>query len=584
MKRLYKILLVFVLSLSIVGCNSNDTSNASKTENKDFAAFVETLPEKIIGTNGFDLNYTFHNPSEYGIEKELGDIKATSMKEYEESIDECEDLLKELKKFKYDSLTIEQQEEYDVLKEYLERSILLDGYAYFDNNYLGSYLGMQAQLPIILLEFELHDKQDLDSYLNVLKTAPEAFIGYAELEKERQEKGTGMSKVLLDGVIEQCENFANGDVTFLVEAMNEKIDAADFLSDEEKQQAKADNESYTKNEFMSAYTKLKEELQGITPKEKDGGIAQMKDGGEYYEALFQNKCGFDWDIDTLEKFLSDKQKEYRKEYTKLVSKYMDSENQMDGETYGDFRTPEENIDYLAEAYTKYFPDAGTMQYRVVDVPESMRDNFSPAAYLTSRVDRAKEEPLLILINGGYTNKDFKTIAHEGYPGHMYQDCYFQQLDVAPFRYLLGCNGYSEGWATYIEGKAHWFTKNNNENILKANEAGEKFSSTLMAQWDIDINYHGMTREEFKDELDVISGGNYTEQKANEQYDILLENPTNYLMYFVNGLYFDELYTKAEKELGKNFDPIEFHKVLLDIGPVGMGLLTEKVDAYIEENK
>ncbi|MFV0395051.1 MAG: DUF885 domain-containing protein [Coprobacillaceae bacterium] len=580
MKKLYKIVLALILTFTLVGCTSDN-----KSEKEDFTKFVEELPALLAGTNGFDLNYTFHNPSAYGIDKEVGDIEAATTKEYEESFTECKDLLKELEAFDYDSLTKEQQEDYDVLKDYLERQLLLEDYVYFDNNYLGSYIGMQAQLPIILLEFELHDKQDLETYLNVLKTAPEAFKGYADIERERQDEGVGMSQVLLDGVIEQCENFANGDVTFLVDEMNDKIDAAEFLSDAEKEEAKINNESYTKNEFVQAYTTLKEELQSITPDKADGGIADQENGQEYYEALFQNQCGFDWTIDELEDYLEEKESEYMSVVYKAMLKDPSIETTMFGQSYGTFNSAEENIDYLADKYTEYFPDAGMMKYRVVDIPESMQENFSPAAYLTSRIDRQDDEPLLILINGEYESSNFSTIAHEGYPGHMYQDCYFQQLDVSSFRYLLSCKGYAEGWATYIEGQAHWFTQEDNEDILEVYEDYQKLNHAMMAKWDININYHGMTREEFKAEIESMYGeGVLTDEELYDQYNILLENPTNYLMYFVNGLYMDELYNKAEEELGKDFDQVEFHEVILDIGSVSMTLLTEKVDAYIEENK
>jgi uncharacterized protein (DUF885 family) len=579
MKKVSKIIVVIFMSLAFFGCGS-----VNSIENAMFSEFIDGLPARLAGTNGFDLNYSFNDPSAFGIEKEVGSIAAFTMDEYVKSIVEMKELLEELEAFDYNTLTTNQQLDYDILFEYLERQLLLEGYEYFNNNYLGSFLGVQAQLPVLLLEFQLQDKQDLETYLHVLKTAPEVFQGYADNEKVRQENGTGMSQVLLDVVIEQCDNFASGDVAFLIEAMNQKIDDANFLSYEEKEEAKSNNESYTNNEFRQAYVNLKAELEAITPEMEDGGIAQQENGKAYYEALFQFRCGLDWTIAQLEAYLDDKEEEYFNFVLQKVMADPSLQTTMFEQSYGDFASVEETIDYLAKVYLEYFPEVEKMQYRVVDVPKSMQDNFSPAAYLTSRIDRKDEEPLLILINGRHENTDFTTIAHEGYPGHMYQDNYFQQLDVSTFRYLLGCMGYTEGWATYIEGKTHWFTKEDNADILEVFESYQKITHAVMAKWDIQINYHGISREEFKRELEGMYGeGVFSEADANAQYNLILENPTNYLMYFVNGLYFTDLYNEAKETLGGNFDPIAFHQVLLDIGPVGMSLLTKQVEEYIEEN-
>jgi len=580
MKRMFKIIVVVFISLTLFGCSNS----IEPIKSAEFSEFVEGLPARLAGTNGFNLNYIFNNPSAFGIEKEIGSIASPTMEEYVQSIVETKELLVELEAFDYHTLTADQQLDYDILSEYLERQLLLEGFENFNNHYLGSFLGIQAQLPVLLLEFQLHDRQDLETYLHVLQTAPEVFKGYADNERVRQENGVGMSQVLLDNVIQQCDTFASGEVTFLIDAMNQKIDNADFLSAEEKLQAKSNNELFTNTQFRQAYVNLKEELETIVPDMEDGGIAQQQNGKAYYEALFQFHCGLDWTIEQLETYLDAKEEEYFNLVLQKVMVDPSLQTAMFEQSYGDFTSVEETIDYLAQVYTEYFPEIENTQYRVVDVPKTMEDNFSPAAYLTSRIDRKAEEPLLILINGGHENTDFTTIAHEGYPGHMYQNNYFQQLDVSTFRYLLDCNGYTEGWATYIEGKVHWFTKEDNAEILEVFQAYQKISHAIMAKWDIQINYYGISRDEFKINLAEMYGeGVFSDKDADAQYNIILENPTNYLMYFVNGFYFTDLYDGAKDAIGEDFDPISFHQVLLDIGPVGMPLLTKQVEAYIKDN-
>ena len=45
---------------------------------------------------------------------------------------------------------------------------------------------------------------------------------------------------------------------------------------------------------------------------------------------------------------------------------------------------------------------------------------------------------------------FTTLAHEGFPGHLYQTVSFAENNPSNIRYLVTSSGYVEGWATYVE--------------------------------------------------------------------------------------------------------------------------------------
>lgn len=577
-KRITRFLLVIVISLGLIGCANNATPT------KAFDDFIKDLPKEMVASDSLDLNYEFNDPSKYGIKKEVASLPSSSKKESDTAYQDSERILKELESYDYDSLDDNQKLEYDILKDYLKRVLLTKDYFYLDNNFLGSFIGFQAELPFLLNEFTLNDKTDLESYLNILKTAKDTFKEYVENEKTRQKNDAGMSQVILDKVIEQCDNFVNSDVTYLVNELNEKIDKATFLTEEEKAKAKQDNENYTRNDLVQAYQALSEGLSSIKAKDADGGIAQQKNGKEYYEALFQKNCGIDMTIDELDTYLEEKMNYFSSEYLKLSKKYENEDlwEKASTATYGEFTTAEENIDYLASRYALYYPDAGTMTYRVLSVPLEMQDNFSPAAYLTSKVDRRDDEPLAIIINGDYKPSIFTTIAHEGYPGHMYQDNYFKKLNVSTFRYLVDCKGYAEGWATYAEDRSYLLTESDNTDYLKAYSYNNKIISAFMARMDILVNYKGLTREEFREKIQSVLS--ISDEQCDEQYDIFIETPTNSLNYYVNGFYFEDLYNKAQKALGDKFDEIAFHKVVLDTGSTSMIIVEQQVDKYIKENK
>lgn len=579
MKKFTRIMLAFLLSLTLVGCTTE-----TKVE-KDFTAFIEELPKELMGDNGFDLNFYFYNAKAYGFEKTSEGIAISSVEEIEESYSEYQDLLDTLNKYDYDTLTKQQQQDYDVLQEYLERTLLLKDYIYFDHTFLGSFVGFQAQLPLLLMEFSFNDQEDVSIYLDCLKKAPADFKEMVKIEKQRQKEGTGMSKRLLDGVIEQASTFSTGDYEFLITSFNEKIEQVDFLTQEQKEEAKQKNEKFVVEGLLFAYALLADELNTITPKQKDGGIYGRDEADDYYVALYQNKLGLSFTIDELKEYIDNKEEETLTKISDFIFKNPELQDfSYEDIAYDNFETIEENINYLASVYSQYYPKVDAIDFVAKVVPDSMKSNFSPAAYLTSRIDRTIE-PLMVIVNGTYEPSLFDTVAHEGYPGHMYQDVYFKKQDVSTFRYLLDCNGYSEGWATYAEKNSYRFVQSTDKKMLELRGYLVDLTKLAYCKWDIAINYEGMTRKEFKEDIETNFGeAALGPKELEEMYSTFMETPTNYLQYYITGFYFQDLYDKAKKELGSKFDEVDFHKVILDVGLVGMELVEKYVDQYIQDTK
>ena len=114
--------------------------------------------------------------------------------------------------------------------------------------------------------------------------------------------------------------------------------------------------------------------------------------------------------------------------------------------------PKEILSYLQETIYNDFPELKEeVNCNIKEVHKSLQDHLSPAFYLTPALDKCDENN--IYINRGGNNDMstiFTTLAHEGYPGHLYQHVYFNQQNPNPIRSLLNFSGYSEGWATYCE--------------------------------------------------------------------------------------------------------------------------------------
>lgn len=582
MKKILSCILVFSLLLCLFACTQKDTEQIQK----DFDAFLEGLPSRFVSSDDMNLEFLFIHPEKFGFEKELLELPYADLNDYKESNEDVQKMLKELDEFSYKDLTVDQQLTYDIVKDYLIRTQMSEEYYYLDNSYLGSFLGLQAQLPLLLNEYTFESENDLLSYFHILETSPEMFKKYGEMEKERIDHDVGLSQDILDKVIQQCENFANDKEPFLIETINEKIDAVDFYNDQQKKEAKLKNEKLLKESFVKAYADLGKQLSTYHGKEESVGLAHLKNGKEYYEYLIHSQTGIDDSIEDIQSYFNKKLKESITEMTAFMMKNPEVSEDFDfGHLqYGSFDSFEENIDDLYVKMKNNYPNIDNVKYEVMVVPDSMKDNFSPAAYLKGKIDATENDINQIWVNGEYESSLFSTLAHEGFPGHMYQDNYFKRLNLPIIRYIIDYSGYSEGWATYIEMKSHLYAdvSSTEAKKLELYALNTKATQCIIALMDIGIHYEGWSYDEYIQWTSQYF--DMDEDTLKEQYDIIIETPGNYLKYYLNGMKYTDLYDETKKELKDKFDDKMFHQVILETGPSSFTILEKQIEKYIQDTK
>lgn len=573
------LLCALLLCFSAAGCA------LFPSEQERFDRFVEGLPAEFITPDNYSLNLLFNDPQAYGFEEELYVLPYADKEDYEEATLLAEELLDELHGFEPDKLSEAQRLSYELIEDYLEFYMLTDDYYYLDNSYLGSFVGFQAQLPILLNEFKFNREGDLDSYFNILETAEDSFLAYAEIERERLENGAGLSQVILDAIIDQCEALAADEDLFLIESINEKIDAADFLSEEEKAENKAKNESLLENDFLRAYRSLGDALRGLEGRTDDRGLASLENGREYYEALLQQSTGTKMTVEEVRSYFEAHIEKYLDEFRAVVEQKPELyQKLLEGPVvYSSFTTAEENIEYLGEQMERHFPSIGRLNFQVTPVPESMREHSSPAAFVMNPIDAPMDTPESIYLNGDYYPELFLTIAHEGYPGHMYQSAYFRSLGLPAIHSIMSYNGYTEGWATYVENFAARYAPADNE-LAQLFQIDQQIGQMYIGLMDIGIHYDGWDRGRFAEEYRAVFGEGVSDEDCDFMYDVILETPTNYIQYHLTGALFEDLYDLAEAELGEDFSPVDLHKTMLDLGCVSFEILEERVDGYIASVK
>lgn len=168
---------------------------------------------------------------------------------------------------------------------------------------------------------------------------------------------------------------------------------------------------------------------------------------------------------------------------------------------------------------------------------------------------------------------FTTLAHEGYPGHLYQTVYYSATNPDSIRSLLSFGGYTEGWATYSEMLSYYFAPLSDEQATLM----QRNSSVILGLYalaDMGIHYDGWTL------LDTVSFfrdyGIQDTKTIEEIYNLIIADPGNYLKYYIGYVEFLELKKKAIEKWGDDFSQERFHKAILETGPAPFDILEEYV--------
>ena len=113
--------------------------------------------------------------------------------------------------------------------------------------------------------------------------------------------------------------------------------------------------------------------------------------------------------------------------------------------------PSAVLEQLKKQMQSDFPKAPDVSYSVSDIEECMEDYLAPAYYITAPIDDYNANSIYINAKtDASTMRYFTTLAHEGFPGHLYQTIMSYQAGLPAMRSILNYPGYAEGWATYVE--------------------------------------------------------------------------------------------------------------------------------------
>lgn len=577
-KRTLGILLTFSILL-LLGTFFYNQHHTSQTEDQRFENYTDQLFRQELSGNTLSLHYTLKNPATYNIVNSsvsLGTYQ-TDTSNLSASLENSLSLLHSYDKTK---LSKRNQATYEILENHLSYSLKSSQYLLYEEP-LASLTGAQAQLPILLSEYQFYTKQDVDTYLALLAETPEYFASILDFEEEKSKHGLFMSKPQADAIIDECETFINlQNNNFLYSSFEQRLQTLN-LPKKEKEAYVEKNVDSIKQYVYPAYEQLMQGLHELKNSGiNSGGLCHLPEGDKYYELLTAIETGSSRSIPELQeltkKHIAEDLASIQKTLSSLSTETPSPSSDLfksQGVVLED-SNPASILSSLRGNLSGHFPAPPNVNVQIKYVSQEMQNFLSPAFYLIPALDNTEEN--IIYINNGHISDDlslYTTLAHEGYPGHLYQTTYFASKNPSPIRHLLDCGGYTEGWATYSEMLSYYFAP------IKKTQATlmQKNSSILLGLYalaDMGIHYDGWS---LLDTTTFFRGYGITDTKAIEEiYQLILSDPANYLKYYIGYVEFLELKKEAMTLWGKEFTQERFHKAVLDMGPAPFDLIRKYI--------
>ena len=547
--------------------------NSTLDDNTEFDAYLDTIFDELVSDNYLYMHFNVADYKAMGIEKpEVGFghiVYGVDQEEFNKTEKQLEDLLA----FDYDSLSLRQQYDYDLLHYSLLETLC--GLEYSKYNLIFSSSSQFCDgIVTNLMEFAIYDEESEEDFLAVLKDVPNYINEAIEYSKQQSNDGLYHSDDMLDEEISYIDNLISSNGRSIYEHYKEYD-----IYPEVKE--------LVENEVIPAFVTLKEYLNTLYGKTKSDKLALTKINNGYAEYTYITNTSNNGDMYAI--------------YTQLIEVYSDWVN--------NFINAYQNNEHILEDYEDFLNDDKAINLSAEDMLEYLRNNSSKryeyledANYVVSSLDTLGDSTLgyyvsppidnlnqnVIRVNAKINNEEydqmsvFEVMAHEGFPGHLYQNIYFQQKNPHKFRATQSFIGYTEGYADLAAMDAIDMLNVDDGYKAVAKLNSITFNSHLLLSIvDLGVNYFGW---------DVNTIGNKLEKlfldKAIAQplYDMVVAMPGTFVRYGVGYVSHLNLRKKAMDELGDKFDFVAYDRAIIENGPLPFAILECVVEDYINENK
>ena len=575
LKRLSIVILSAFMAISLIGCQPQTKNN--EEVQKQFDEFIQT---QFVNTMESDYTtaHTFMvNPKDFGVDMSQVDVNLgirITDENLKKSKEDQASVLKEFKTFNRDDLTDEQAE--------LDEKLNDDKFDYYQQIF-ESMTGIHYQLPTMLADWQLRNEQDVKDLISVVNDIQPYMDSALDYTKKQEEKGLLMAD--LNEVIAYCDKvIKKGDQSAVLEAMKKSIDN---LSLEKGTEYKKQLSQAFKDSFIPAYEDIRDTMKSFkSGTNNTEGYAKFKNGKEYYELLLQKNIGSNKSVSDIQSMMTKAYNSHLKNLMAVATKDPNIINKSEPKT--NYKNYTEMLDDIQKNLFNDFPEVKNRSYHIEDINKEIASSSGVAAYFNiPPLDGTDKKQLRVNPNSAdvSTVSTYHTVAHEGFPGHMYQYAYMYENISSPYRKALAnSSAYSEGYAVYAQYYAFKYLTDIDQNYLELTKENELATYCIIILADIGIHYEGWSFEQFKDFLNTKGLTLEDDEQFKSQYYQLQANPSAFQPYYVGYEEINALKENAENKLGSKFKDKDFHTALLKSGTAPFNVVERNIDKYIEENK
>ncbi len=573
-----------------------------KREEKQFSHITSQLFTDEMTSSTLNMHYTIANPADFGIYSYKPILPSYSKTGTLKGQAATENVIAALKSLNPEKLSDADSYTHRLLLRSLDNSLKAGSFVYYKEP-LSPSSGMQSQLPILLAEYAFRTERDVTDYLSILDQTDEYFASLLVFEQEKAQAGLLMPASSLEKVKEQCDTIVTSEALeagthFLQSTFTERVDALcqeGILTEEETQAYQMQNDRLLKTVLLPAYEALADGLFVLEdtsiPLE---GLASKPEGRAYYEYLLVSETGSYRSIEEIKELLSAKFSQEYEAIQRIVAQDPTLVQRLSSEEYAVFpyTEAEEMLLDLQRRMSGSFPhlpeDTSAMPAVTVKaVSQSLEEYCAPAFYLTAPLDDTDSNVIYINEKNSPGGLElYTTLAHEGYPGHLYQTVYsnrsFLSQGENKVRQLLWYGGYQEGWALYVEFLSFDYASALLEENGRSQDAlcvqlekhNRSLQLCLYSLLDIMIHDQGAS---FRQVAEVLENFGITQVSSIKAiYAYIAEEPCNYLKYYLGYLEILSLQQEAMAQWGDSYSDYAFHTFFLDCGPSDFTSLKERL--------
>lgn len=569
-----------------------------------FHRMTDTFFSQSLENDALSLHFTLASPEAFGISLKKAALPVYSGLSSQQSENAAQNFLDRLEQIDPKRLKKEDRYTYDLLFSYLQQDLNGQKFLYYEEP-LSPSSGMQSELPLLFAEYTFRTKEDVDTYLSLLQSTGPYLQGLTDYETEKSRAGFFMTAKDAENVAAQCSSIMDAGALssgthFLQATFRTRLDRLcqeKVITKQERTDYLAQNDRLLFSVVLPAYEKLADDMLLLSGTGRyDGGLCEKPDGRDYYAWLVKRTTGSTQDMDGIYVLL---QKSFQKKYEELKS-LLEKYRTMTGNP-PDFTMlvnsfplsdPSAILTDLQKRMREDFPPLSALSSdkincTIKDVDTALEQYTSPAFYMTPPIDDLNHNT--ICINRSSTSEGielYTTLAHEGYPGHLYQtvysSLYASNQKEQPVREVLFYGGYVEGWAYYTEHLSYDYAaqllsgadSETAASLLCSLASTQRdLQINLFSLLDVSLHYYGATREDILRSLDSFGLAGETAQRV---YDYIRTSPAAYLKYYVGYLEMTALRERAKAQWGKDFTPLKFHTFVLEAGPSDFTNLTERL--------